>query len=70
MLVYVAHSVQWQALESQVAAAQQTVAACAGGMAFAFVEGQLSQAVQQGHWLLLDEVNLAPAEVWMDQGDE
>ena len=57
------HSVQWRELDARVTAAQQTVTASAGGMAFAFVEGQLSQAVQQGHWLLLDEVNLAPAEV-------
>ncbi len=33
-----------------------------GGAAFAFVEGALVQAVREGHWLLLDEVNLAAPE--------
>ena len=31
-------------------------------VAFAFQEGQLVRAVREGHWLLLDEVNLASAE--------
>ena len=31
--------------------------------AFAFVEGALVKAVREGWWLLLDEINLAPAEV-------
>lgn len=30
--------------------------------AFSFVEGVLVQALRQGHWLLLDEINLASAE--------
>ncbi len=34
-----------------------------GGFAFAFVEGVLVQALRNGWWLLLDEINLAPAEV-------
>lgn len=29
---------------------------------FAFVEGALVSAIREGTWLLLDEVNLAPAE--------
>lgn len=33
------------------------------GFAFAFVEGALIRAVREGTWLLLDEINLAPAEV-------
>jgi hypothetical protein len=32
-------------------------------MAFEFVEGLLVQAVREGHWVLLDEINLASAEV-------
>ncbi len=35
----------------------------AGGFAFAFVEGKLVQALREGWWLLLDEINLAPPEV-------
>lgn len=30
--------------------------------AFAFVEGSLVHAVREGHWVLLDEVNLASSE--------
>ncbi len=37
--------------------------AAEGGLAFAFVEGALLRAVRDGAWLLLDEINLAPAEV-------
>lgn len=29
-----------------------------GGFAFAFVEGKLVQALREGWWLLLDEINL------------
>lgn len=29
-----------------------------GGFAFAFVEGKLVQALKEGWWLLLDEINL------------
>lgn len=31
-------------------------------LSFAFVEGPLVKAIQQGHWILLDEINLASAE--------
>ena len=37
--------------------------ATAAAMAFEFVEGLLVQAVREGHWVLLDEINLASAEV-------
>ena len=30
--------------------------------AFAFVEGRLVQAVREGEWILLDEINLAPSD--------
>jgi len=32
-------------------------------LSFAFVEGELVTAVREGDWLLLDEINLAPAEL-------
>ncbi|KAF0299690.1 Midasin [Amphibalanus amphitrite] len=31
-------------------------------LAFAFIEGTLVKAVREGHWVLLDEINLASAE--------
>ncbi|KAH8857575.1 Midasin [Schistosoma japonicum] len=33
------------------------------GLGFAFIEGALVRAVQEGDWILLDEINLAPAEM-------
>ena len=35
----------------------------AGGDAFQFMPGVVAQAGGDGHWLLLDELHLAPAEV-------
>ena len=34
----------------------------AAGLSFSFVEGELVRAVREGDWVLLDEINLAPAE--------
>jgi midasin (ATPase involved in ribosome maturation) len=33
-----------------------------GAFAFSFIEGALVQAVREGQWVLLDEINLASAE--------
>lgn len=33
-----------------------------GGFAFAFIEGALVKAVRRGHWVLLDEINLASTD--------
>ncbi|CAK1552224.1 unnamed protein product [Leptosia nina] len=32
-------------------------------LTFAFIEGSLVKAMQEGHWVLLDEINLASAEI-------
>ena len=48
---------------SDVAAAEKASMLAEKGMSFAFVEGALVKAVREGWWLLLDEINLAPAEV-------
>ena len=32
-------------------------------LAFSFVEGSLVRALRSGEWVLLDEVNLAPADM-------
>lgn len=42
-------------LELQVKAASK--------LTFAFIEGSLVKAMQEGHWVLLDEINLASAEI-------
>lgn len=54
---------EWRAFSADLAAAEATATAAEGGFAFAFVEGALVKAVREGWWLLLDEMNLAPAEV-------
>ncbi|KAL4440107.1 hypothetical protein ABPG75_003108 [Micractinium tetrahymenae] len=53
---------EWRAFSADLAAAEAAATAAEGGFAFAFVEGALVKAVREGWWLLLDEMNLAPAE--------
>ena len=50
----------WQAFQQQLV--DVTAAATQSQYQFAFQEGSLIQAVREGWWLLLDEINLAPAE--------
>ncbi|XP_068197957.1 midasin isoform X4 [Antennarius striatus] len=53
---------QWEALAVKLNQTQQQIRACETAMVFAFVEGTLAHAVKKGHWILLDEINLAAAE--------
>uniref|UniRef100_A0A8C4E441 Midasin n=1 Tax=Dicentrarchus labrax TaxID=13489 RepID=A0A8C4E441_DICLA len=53
---------QWEALATKLSQTQQQIRTCETAMVFAFVEGTLAQAVKKGHWILLDEINLAAAE--------
>ncbi|XP_075869163.1 midasin [Nelusetta ayraudi] len=53
---------RWEALAIKLSQTQQQIRACETAMIFAFVEGTLAQAVKKGHWILLDEINLAAAE--------
>ncbi|KAM4522940.1 midasin [Odontesthes bonariensis] len=53
---------QWEALALRLKQTQQQMQTCETAMVFAFVEGTLAQAVKKGHWILLDEINLAAAE--------
>eukprot|EP00198_Chlamydomonas_reinhardtii_P014222 XP_001703559.1 predicted protein [Chlamydomonas reinhardtii] len=52
----------FRVFSGDLAAAERAAAVAEGGFAFAFVEGVLVQALRNGWWLLLDEINLAPAE--------
>lgn len=54
---------EWQVFGRDVTAAERASMMAEKGFAFAFVEGALVKAVREGWWLLLDEINLAPAEV-------
>ncbi|XP_020093830.1 midasin isoform X2 [Ananas comosus] len=51
----------WKSFSLRLKAAQNQDGAAAG-MSFKFVEGAFITALRNGHWILLDEVNLAPPE--------
>ncbi|KAL6842329.1 hypothetical protein ACP4OV_027756 [Aristida adscensionis] len=51
----------WDAFSSRLNAACSQISS-ATGMSFRFVEGAFVSALRNGHWILLDEVNLAPPE--------
>ena len=54
---------EWRKFERDLSAVEiSTNASKHGGPVFAFVEGALVTALREGHWILLDEINLAPAE--------
>ena len=54
---------EWAAMTKAITRLEQQRRLVADGLAFSFVEGALVEAVKKGHWMLLDEINLAPAEV-------
>ncbi|KAL6643149.1 hypothetical protein ACP70R_021330 [Stipagrostis hirtigluma subsp. patula] len=51
----------WDAFSSRLNVACSQIGS-ATGMSFRFVEGAFVSALRNGHWILLDEVNLAPPE--------
>lgn len=53
---------EWRAFEKELSTAERACGAGASGPVFAFVEGALVTALREGRWILLDEINLAPAE--------
>lgn len=54
---------EWREFERDLSVVEHsTNASKNGGPVFAFVEGALVTALREGHWILLDEINLAPAE--------
>ncbi|KAL3690583.1 hypothetical protein R1sor_016892 [Riccia sorocarpa] len=52
----------WRAFSVQLRKAERQVEYAKTGIAFSFVEGSLVKALKDGHWILLDEINLAPTE--------
>ena len=54
---------EWARFSESVTSAERAAQLAEGGFAFAFQEGALVKALRQGHWVLLDEINLAPSEV-------
>lgn len=53
---------QWATFAAGVARFKRQMEQVEHSFAFEFVEGALVQALRQGHWILLDEVNLASNE--------
>lgn len=53
---------QWLAFGAKLLKLEQQIKA-ASRLTFAFIEGSLVKAMQEGHWVLLDEINLASAEI-------
>lgn len=53
--------VELEALERRMTLSSS--ANTASSLAFAFIEGALVRALEDGDWVLLDEINLAPAEL-------
>ena len=54
---------EWRDLAVEIARAQRQIEhPSEEGVAFSFVEGSLVRALREGHWLLLDEMNLASPE--------
>ncbi|WOL06186.1 midasin isoform X3 [Canna indica] len=52
---------EWESFFLRLDAAQKQLGSSAG-VSFKFVEGVFVTALRNGHWILLDEVNLAPPE--------
>ncbi|CAM6097712.1 unnamed protein product [Calypogeia fissa] len=52
----------WRTFSVQLHKAERQVESAKTAFAFSFMEGALVKALKEGHWILLDEVNLAPSE--------
>ncbi|KAJ1336600.1 hypothetical protein BSLG_007382 [Batrachochytrium salamandrivorans] len=55
-------AVEWDQFEISVNQLSAQLEQIKNNFLFSFVEGSLIQALRNGHWILLDEVNLASAE--------
>ncbi len=53
---------QWMEFKAKGERFEKQRVACDTGLAFAFTEGALVDAIRQGKWVLLDEINLASSE--------
>uniref|UniRef100_T1J0I3 Midasin n=1 Tax=Strigamia maritima TaxID=126957 RepID=T1J0I3_STRMM len=53
---------KWNKLTQKVNHLQLQLKRSSNALAFSFIEGSLVKAIRDGHWLLLDEINLASPE--------
>ncbi|KAG8891335.1 hypothetical protein FRC01_014758, partial [Tulasnella sp. 417] len=58
----IASEEDWKAFEQDVATFEAQHILAKSKFVFTFVEGPLIKALRQGHWVLLDEINLASSE--------
>ncbi|KAK0528599.1 AAA ATPase midasin [Tilletia horrida] len=54
---------EWKEFEGEIDAFEAQHASKRKNFVFSFVEGPLVHALRNGHWILLDEINLAASEV-------
>jgi midasin len=53
---------EWHQFSAELEKCKRQVAAAESMFAFSFIEGAFVKALRYGHWILLDEINLAPIE--------
>ena len=53
---------RWLSFQEKTSRLETNLPRIEVGFAFAFVDGLLVEAMRKGHWVLLDEVNLAASE--------
>ena len=53
---------RWSLFDNKVARYEANISKIEFGFAFSFVDGLLVEALREGHWVLLDEINLAAPE--------
>ncbi|KAF1812640.1 P-loop containing nucleoside triphosphate hydrolase protein [Eremomyces bilateralis CBS 781.70] len=53
---------EWEQFAAEARVLEQKMKSSRSSPLFAFVEGNLVKAARNGHWVLLDEINLAPME--------
>lgn len=53
---------EWNLFSSELRKCERQVEASESTFAFSYVEGAFVKAFRHGHWILLDELNLAPVE--------
>lgn len=55
-------STEWNQFAERITAFDEKVKSTQRSAQFQFIEGLLIRAIRNGHWVLLDELNLAPAD--------
>lgn len=54
---------EWLVVRATIAALRKELKASRCALTFSYIEGALVRAIENGDWVLLDEINLAPPEM-------